>query len=228
MRDKSSNMYDNNIKTMSEKELKEKFLEFKSGNLKARNEIIYANINLVKYIIKKYNIENYDFEDLVSIGTIGLIKAVDTYDIEKQIQFPTYAARCINNEILMNIRKFKRNNIQIVNMYDCITYDSDNNELKYIDIIEDENSNFVTKMLENSLQYELYNIMNSLSEIEKKLIILYFGFDENKHTQKEIANILGISQSTISRLIVQILAKFRIKIEDLYLKEDFIKKFITN
>lgn len=113
-------------------------------------------------------------------------------------------------------------------MYDCITYDSDNNELKYIDIIEDENSNFVTKMLENSLQYELYNIMNSLSEIEKKLIILYFGFDENKHTQKEIANILGISQSTISRLIVQILAKFRIKIEDLYLKEDFIKKFITN
>lgn len=71
MRDKSSNMYDNNIKTMSEKELKEKFLEFKSGNLKARNEIIYANINLVKYIIKKYNIENCDFEDLVSIGTMA-------------------------------------------------------------------------------------------------------------------------------------------------------------
>ena len=228
MRDKSSDMYDNNIKTMSEKELKEKFLEFKSGNLKARNEIIYANINLVKYIVKRYNVENCDLEDVVSIGIIGLIKAVDTYDIKRQIKFSTYAARCINNEILMNIRKFKRNNIQIVNMYDCITYDSDNNELKYIDIIEDENSNFVTKMLENSLQYELYNIMNSLSEIEKKLIILYFGFDENKHTQKEIANILGISQSTTSRLIVQILAKIRIKIEDLYLKEDFIKKFITN
>lgn len=228
MRDKSSNMYDNNIKIMSEKELKEKFLEFKSGNLKARNEIIYANINLVKYIAKRYNVENCDLEDVVSIGIIGLIKAVDTYDIKRQIKFSTYAARCINNEILMNIRKFKRNNIQIVNMYDCITYDSDNNELKYIDIIEDENSNFVTKMLENSLQYELYNIMNSLSEIEKKLIILYFGFDENKHTQKEIANILGISQSTTSRLIVQILAKIRIKIEDLYLKEDFIKKFITN
>lgn len=228
MRDKSFNMYDNNIKTMSEKELKEKFLEFKSGNLKARNEIIYANINLVKYIAKRYNVENCDLEDVVSIGIIGLIKAVDTYDIKRQIKFSTYAVRCINNEILMNIRKIKRNNIQIVNMYDCITYDSDNNELKYIDIIEDKNSNFVTKMLENSLQYELYNIMNSLSEIEKKLIILYFGFDENKHTQKEIANILGISQSTVSRLIVQILVKFRIKIEDLYLKEDFIKKFITN
>lgn len=220
--------YVKDTKVINEDELKENFKKLKKGDLKARDRIIKSNIRLVILIAKKYNIEGCELEDLVSLGTIGLIKAVDTFDIEKQIKFSTYAARCINNEILMNIRKIKRNNIQIVNMYDCITYDSDNNELKYIDIIEDENSNFVTKMLENSLQYELYNIMNSLSEQEKKLIILYFGFDENKHTQKEIANILGISQSTISRLIVQILAKFRIKIEDLYLKEDFIKKFITN
>ena len=201
--------YVKDTKVIKEDELKENFKKLKKGDLKARDRIIKSNIRLVILIAKKYNIEGCDLEDLVSIGTIGLIKAVDTFDIEKQIRFSTYAVRCIDNEILMNIRKnkIKKNGIQTVNIEDALLCDFEGNELKYLDILEDKNSDFVTKIIDNYLSKELLNIIDSLSEKEKELVMLYFGFDGNRYKQKEISHILGISQSYISRMISNILKK---------------------
>lgn len=219
--------YANDTEVMNENELQSNFKKYKTGDLKAREKIIKSNIRLVILVAKKYNVEGCDLEDLVSIGTIGLIKAVDTYDIKRQIRFSTYAVRCINNEILMSIRKnkTKKNSIQTVNIEDALLCDFDGNELKYLDILEDKNSDFVTEIIDNFLSSELLSIINSLTEKEKMLITLYFGFDGKKYRQKEIAHILGISQSYISRMISNILKKIKskIKIEDSL--EDFAKKF---
>lgn len=177
--------YVKDTKVINEDELKENFKKLKKGDLKARDRIIKSNIRLVILIAKKYNIEGCELEDLVSLGTIGLIKAVDTFDIEKRIKFSTYAACCINNEILMSIRKNNTNNIQKVNIEDTLSCDFEGNELKYLDILEDKNSDFVTKIIDNYLSKELLNIIDSLSEKEKELIMLYFGFDGNRYKQKE-------------------------------------------
>ena len=217
--------YVKDTKVMSENELQSNFEKYKTGDLKAREKIIKSNIRLVILIAKKYNIEGCDLEDLVSLGTIGLIKAVDTFDIEKQIRFSTYAACCINNEILMSIRKNNANNIQKVNIEDTLSCDFEGNELKYLDILEDKNSDFVTKIFDNYLSKELLDVIDSLSEKEKELVMLYFGFDGNRYKQKEIAHILGISQSYISRMISNILKKIKIRIIKEGSLDDFAKKF---
>lgn len=217
--------YVKDTKVIKEDELKENFKKLKKGDLKARDIIIKSNIRLVILVAKKYNIEGCDLEDLVSLGTIGLIKAVDTFDIEKQIKFSTYAACCINNEILMSIRKNNTNNIQKVNIEDTLSCDFEGNELKYLDILEDKNSDFVTKIIDNYLSKELLNIIDSLSEKEKELVMLYFGFDGNRYKQKEIAHMLGISQSYISRMISNILKKIKIRIIKEGSLDDFAKKF---
>lgn len=219
--------YANDTEVMNETELQSNFEKYKTGDLKAREKIIKSNIRLVILIAKKYNVEGCDLEDLVSIGTIGLIKAVDTYDIKRQIRFSTYAVRCIDNEILMNIRKnkIKKNGIQTVNIEDALLCDFEGNELKYLDILEDKNSDFVTEIIDNFLSSELLSIINSLTEKEKMLITLYFGFDGNKYKQKEIAHMLGISQSYISRLISHVLKKIKIKIMKEGSLDDFAKKF---
>lgn len=217
--------YVKDTKVIKEDELKENFKKLKKGDLKARDIIIKSNIRLVILIAKKYNIEGCDLEDLVSIGTIGLIKAVDTFDIEKQIRFSTYAACCINNEILMSIRKNNTNNIQKVNIEDTLSCDFEGNELKYLDILEDKNSDFVTKIIDNYLSKELLDVIDSLSEKEKELVMLYFGFDGNRYKQKEIAHMLGISQSYISRMISNILKKIKIRIIKEGSLDDFAKKF---
>lgn len=219
--------YANDTEVMNETELQSNFEKYKTGDLKAREKIIKSNIRLVILIAKKYNVEGCDLEDLVSIGTIGLIKAVDTYDIKRQIRFSTYAVRCIDNEILMNIRKnkIKKNGIQTVNIEDALLCDFEGNELKYLDILEDKNSDFVTEIIDNFLSSELLSIINSLTEKEKMLITLYFGFDGNKYKQKEIAHMLGISQSYISRLISHVLKKIKIKIMKEGSLDDFSKKF---
>ena len=217
--------YVKDTKVIKEDELKENFKKLKKGDLKARDIIIKSNIRLVILIAKKYNIEGCDLEDLVSLGTIGLIKAVDTFDIEKQIRFSTYAACCINNEILMSIRKINTNNIQKVNIEDTLSCDFEGNELKYLDILEDKNSDFVTKIIDNYLSKELLDVIDSLSEKEKELVMLYFGFDGNRYKQKEIAHMLGISQSYISRMISNILKKIKIRIIKEGSLDDFAKKF---
>ena len=219
--------YANDTEVMNETELQSNFEKYKTGDLKAREKIIKSNIRLVILIAKKYNVEGCDLEDLVSIGTIGLIKAVDTYDIKRQIRFSTYAVRCIDNEILINIRKnkIKKNSIQTVNIEDALLCDFEGNELKYLDILEDKNSDFVTEIIDNFLSSELLSIINSLTEKEKMLITLYFGFDGNKYKQKEIAHMLGISQSYISRLISHVLKKIKIKIMKEGSLDDFAKKF---
>ena len=217
--------YVKDTKVMSENELQSNFEKYKTGDLKAREKIIKSNIRLVRHIAKQYSTEGYDFEDLVSIGIIGLIKAVDTYDVTKNIKFSTYSSRCISNEILMGIRKNNMNNIQKVNIEDTLSCDFEGNELKYLDILEDKNSDFVTKIFDNYLSKELLNIIDSLSEKEKELVMLYFGFDGNRYKQKEIAHILGISQSYISRMISNILKKIKIRIIKEGSLDDFAKKF---
>lgn len=217
--------YVKDTKVMSENELQSNFEKYKTGDLKAREKIIKSNIRLVILIAKKYNIEGCDLEDLVSLGTIGLIKAVDTYDVTKNIKFSTYSSRCISNEILMGIRKDNMNNIQKVNIEDTLSCDFEGNELKYLDILEDKNSDFVTKIFDNYLSKELLDVIDSLSEKEKELVMLYFGFDGNRYKQKEIAHMLGISQSYISRMISNILKKIKIRIIKEGSLDDFAKKF---
>ena len=217
--------YVKDTKVIKEDELKENFKKLKKGDLKARDIIIKSNIRLVILIAKKYNIEGCDLEDLVSLGTIGLIKAVDTYDVTKNIKFSTYSSRCISNEILMGIRKNNANNIQKVNIEDTLSCDFEGNELKYLDILEDKNSDFVTKIIDNYLSKELLDVIDSLSEKEKELVMLYFGFDGNRYKQKEIAHMLGISQSYISRMISNILKKIKIRIIKEGSLDDFAKKF---
>lgn len=216
--------YVKDTKVIKEDELKENFKKLKKGDLKARDRIIKSNIRLVRHIAKQYSTEGYDFEDLVSIGIIGLIKAVDTYDVTKNIKFSTYSSHCISNEILMGIRKNNTINVQKVNIEDTLSCDFEGNELKYLDILEDKNSDFVTKIIDNYLSKELLNIIDSLSEKEKELIMLYFGFDGNRYKQKEIAHILGISQSYISRMISNILKKIKIRIIKEGSLDDFAKK----
>lgn len=217
--------YVKDTKVIKEDELKENFKKLKKGDLKARDKIIKSNIRLVRHIAKQYSTEGYDFEDLVSIGIIGLIKAVDTYDVTKNIKFSTYSSRCISNEILMGIRKNNTINVQKVNIEDTLSCDFEGNELKYLDILEDKNSDFVTKIIDNYLSKELLDVIDSLSEKEKELVMLYFGFDGNRYKQKEIAHMLGISQSYISRKISNILKKIKIRIIKEGSLDDFAKKF---
>ncbi len=181
-------------------EEKKCFEEMKKGSEKARTQLIEHNLRLVAHIIKKYYGTSAEQEDLISIGTIGLIKAVSTFDYEKGTRFATYAARCIENEILMYFRN-KKKYAQDVSISDPIDCDKDGNSLSIMDIMADEHS--VSEDIENRLREEkLYkSISEVLSPREKEIIYLRYGLKGRKaYTQREIAQRLGISRSYVSRI----------------------------
>jgi RNA polymerase sporulation-specific sigma factor len=179
-----------------------------------KNILVERNLRLVVYIAKKFESPALNIEDLISIGTIGLIKAINTFRPDKNIKLATYASRCIENEILMYIRKSSGKCFEI-SFDEPLSVDRDGNELLLCDIIgNDEDSVFYN--LEKSEDKKTVNhALSKLSGRERELIMLRFGLlDGNEYTQKEVANILGISQSYISRLEKRIIDKLRDEIKD--------------
>lgn len=175
-------------------------IRFQSGDEKARDKLIEHNLRLVVFLAKKYESSGYDIEDLVSIGSIGLIKGINTYKIDKNIKLATYASRCIANEILMFLRKNKKRKTEI-SFEDALNYDSEGNELHLEDILGTE-EDVVIKEFENRMDKKmLEEEINKLDARDKQIMILRYGLNNTEEfTQKEVAEILGISQSYISRI----------------------------
>lgn len=185
----------------------------KEGDLEARNELIVHNLRLVVYIAKKFESTKINIEDLISIGSMGLIKGVQTFKIEKNIKLATYASRCIENEILMHLRKTQRMR-QEVSLDEVLNIDSEGNEMVLADILGSSDAESLDKITEEEDKKELYQALAKLNPREREIIVLRFGLYNNPVlTQKEVADLLGISQSYISRLEKRIIDKMRHEIE---------------
>ena len=179
------------------------------GNKDARNKLVEHNLRLVVFLAKKYDGSGYDLEDLVSIGTIGLIKGVNTYKLDKNIKLATYASRCIDNEILMFLRKNKRRKIE-VSFEDSINFDSEGNELHLEDVLGTED-NLIEKEYENKVDKKiLLDEIENLNDRDKEIIIMRYGLmNSEEYTQKEVADKLGISQSYISRIEKKVIGRLK-------------------
>ena len=176
----------------------------------AKQILVERNLRLVVYIAKKFENTGIDFEDLISIGTIGLMKAINTFNLDKNIKLATYASRCIENEILMQLRRNTKIKNEI-SIDEPLNKDGDGNELLLSDILGTE-SDITSKAIEDEVDMKLLNIaINKLDEREKYIMKLRFGIDGNQKekTQKEVADMLGISQSYISRLEKKIMNKMK-------------------
>ena len=200
------------LKEPLSKEDEFKYVELSiSGDKEARNKLIEHNLRLVVFLSKKYENTGIDLEDLVSIGTIGLIKGVNTYKMDKNIKLATYVSRCIDNEILMFLRKNKRRKGE-VSFEDSLSYDSEGNELHLEDILGTED-NLVTRPIEEELEKKiLYTELENLNERDKEIMTMRYGLLGKKEmTQKEVAETLGISQSYISRIEKKVINKLKVE-----------------
>ncbi|MDD6887609.1 MAG: RNA polymerase sporulation sigma factor SigE [bacterium] len=179
----------------------------KAGEQAAKNALIEHNIRLVVYIARKFENTGVGIEDLISIGTIGLIKAVNTFDPDKKIKLATYASRCIENEILMHLRRANRLKLE-VSFDEPLNVDWDGNELLLSDILGTD-SDMISRDLEDEVDRELLRkALQKLSPREKKIVEMRFGLnDQPECTQKQVADLLGISQSYISRLEKRIIKR---------------------
>ena len=188
----------------------------KNGDAAAREKLIEHNLRLVVYIAKKFENTSVDTEDLVSIGTIGLIKAVNGFDPEKKIKLATFAGRCIENGILMYLRKTVRLKTE-VSLDEPLNVDGEGNELLLGDVLGTDND-LVFKNLETTVEKQLLaEGLKKLSERERKIVDLRFGLDGGEEkTQKEVADLLGISQSYISRLEKKIIKRLKKEISKLF------------
>ena len=190
------------------KEEEEKYVTlFQNGDMSAKDKLIEHNLRLVVYLSKKYENTKIDLEDLVSIGTIGLIKGINTYKNDKNIKLATYASRCIDNEILMYLRKNKKRNAD-VSLDESLSFDAEGNELHLEDILGTD-SDIVTKDLEeNDIKSIMLKEIDKLKDRDKQIMILRYLLKGNEeYTQKDVAELLGISQSYISRIEKKIIKK---------------------
>ena len=180
------------------------------GDLEARNKLIEHNLRLVVFLAKKYDNTIYDLEDLVSIGTIGLIKGIKTYKLDKNIKLATYVSRCIDNEILMFLRKNKKR-LGEVSFEDSINFDSEGNELKIEDIYGTE-EDIIHRCIESEEEEKLLiEEILKLNDRDKSIICKRYGlFGEKELTQKELANKMSISQSYISRIEKKVIKKLKL------------------
>lgn len=180
----------------------------------ARKILVEKNLRLVVYIAKKFENTNINIEDLISIGTIGLMKAINSYDLSKNIKLATYASRCIENEILMHLRKAVKQKGEI-SIDEPLNTDSEGNDLLLADILGTDSEQIFLKVEEINNRKKVLNAINNLNEREKKIMNLRYGFGGNRElTQKEVAEKLGISQSYISRIEKKVING---------LKKEFIK-----
>ena len=200
-------------KPLSQKQEDEYLRKAKNGDVDARNKLVEHNLRLVAHIIKKYYATQTDHDDLVSIGTIGLIKAINTFDPQKNIKLSSYASRCIENEILMHFRNIRKS-AQDVSLSETIDTDKDGNPLTLIDILSfdtDYAGDLDLKIKSSKLSSY---IKSELDEREQKVIIMRYGLDgRDPLTQREVADKLGISRSYISRIEKKALSVLRKKYE---------------
>lgn len=186
------------------------FERARNGDVSARHSLIEHNLRLVAHIVKKYNTSERETDDLISIGTIGLIKAIDTFDNSKGIRLATYAAKCIENELLMMLRNEKKQSREIY-LYEAIGSDKEGNEINLIDIIEATSDDITERLdFEDKICLLKNCIKEVLSEREQKIILLRYGILTGREvTQREIANYYNISRSYVSRLEKKALKKLR-------------------
>jgi RNA polymerase sigma-K factor len=173
--------------------------KLQQGSLEARNKLIEHNLRLVAHVVRKYESSGEDMEDLISIGTIGLIKAIRTYNHDRGVKLATYAARCIENEVLMHLRNIRKLR-QEVSIYDPIGYDKEGNEISLMDILTTDSE--IIDIIETRMQgKKIKDKMDTLSGREREVIEMRYGlFNGLKGTQREIAKELGISRSYVSRI----------------------------
>ena len=197
-------------KPLTAKEEKECLARCRSGDEEARNLLIEKNLRLVAYIARKYNVGDKDMDDLISIGTIGLIKGIDTFDETKNIRLATYAARCIDNELLMMLRAEKKT-AKDVYLYDTIGSDKEGNEINLIDVIEHYDEDVVERVTTEGRIAKLQEYMERvLSERERNILMMRYGLDGKREiTQREIAAMYHISRSYVSRIEKKALPKLR-------------------
>ena len=170
------------------------------GDKEARGMLIEHNLRLVAHIVKKFDANSYDVDDLIGIGTVGLIKGIDTYSPNKNVRITTYCAKCIENEILMYYRGNKKN-AKNVSIYENIGFDKEGNEITILDVIKTKDPEFIEEIHKKDSINLLKQYMNVLNKRENDIIIMRYGLDGNDEiTQKEIAKTLGISRSYVSRI----------------------------
>lgn len=193
---------------LSEVEEKEFLQKFKDGDIDAKNILIERNLRLVAHIVKKYSFPGKEIDDLISIGTVGLIKAIDSFDVSKGTRLATYAARCIENEILMLIRNNKKTKGEVY-LQDPIGVDKEGNEISLMDILSSDKDS-ISDIVENKIEIKkLYTKINNILEEREKIIVeMRYGLIDGKiKTQREIAKLLGISRSYVSRIEKRALRK---------------------
>ncbi|MDE6660521.1 MAG: RNA polymerase sporulation sigma factor SigK [Anaeroplasmataceae bacterium] len=198
------------LKEEDEKKYVEAMLE---GDLEARNILIERNMRLVVFIAKRFESPKVLLEDLISIGSMGLIKGVETFKLDKNIKLATYASRCIENEILMFLRKVSKQKNE-VSLDEALNVDGDGNELLLADVIPTNQMLAIDEAISNEKERIMYEAVEKLNAREKEIITLRFGLYRNEElTQKEVADKLGISQSYISRLEKKIIDKLKYEME---------------
>lgn len=179
------------------------------GDKYARDKLIEHNLRLVVFLAKKYENTGYDIEDLVSIGSIGLIKGINTYKADKNIKLATYVSRCISNEILMFLRKNKKKKVE-VSLEETLNYDAEGNTLALEDVLGTEEDIVAESVSKKQETKYLINELNTLSDREKLIMTLRYGLNNTEeYTQKEVANMLGISQSYISRIEKKVIKRIK-------------------
>lgn len=200
--------YSNNVfpEPLSSIEEEKYIKEMVNGNIDARNKLIEHNLRLVAHIVKKYDTKE-DNDDLISIGTIGLIKGIDSFSLEKGVKLTTYAARCVENEILMFFRSNNKN-LKNISLNEKIGYDKDGNEIMILDVLKAENPDLIDEINKKDNIELLKKHLNILTPREKEIIIRRYGLNNTREqTQKVIAKELKISRSYVSRIEKRALTK---------------------
>lgn len=180
----------------------------KEGKKEAKDKLIEHNLRLVHYIAQRYQSTIVEKEDLISIGTIGIIKAANSYDLDKNIKFATYASRCIENEILMYLRKYNKLQKNI-SMDQGISFDKEGNELAIQDILRSDKEEVEEEIMRRTTTQLIRAIVDKLPEMEKKIIMFRYGICCHRKNQQDIAEMLNISQSYVSRIEGKILGKLK-------------------
>lgn len=184
-------------------------LRSSEGDKVARDKLIEHNLRLVVFLAKKYENTGYDIEDLVSIGSIGLIKGINTYKADKNIKLATYVSRCISNEILMFLRKNKKKKVE-VSLEETLNYDAEGNTLALEDVLGTDEDIVLENVSKKQDAKYLASELNMLNDREKLIMTLRYGLNNTKeYTQKEVATMLGISQSYISRIEKKVIRRIK-------------------
>jgi len=202
--------YSNNVfpEPLEEEEEKNCIMKMQQGDEVARNKLIEHNLRLVAHIVKKFEVNADDTDDLIGIGTIGLIKGVDSYNFDKNIKLTTYVAKCIQNEILMYFRSVKGENIKSISLNDAVGHDKDGNEISLMEVIKDNTEDFANTLQMKDNIILINDYLKILNKREQEILTKRYGLMNQKElTQKEIAKEMHISRSYVSRIEKRALSK---------------------